>query len=265
MEEIHVAIAAERLTEIAGIPITNTLLMSWVVVGFLILLAVAIRSNLSLIPSKLQLIFEMLFENVLQFIESTLESRTLALRYFPLIVTIFLFVFVANLFEFIPGVGSVGLIAQEAHGAAVASGHGAPFTPLLRSMNTDLNVTLALSLIAFFVIEISGIMMVGFFKYFSRFVPLHAFNNGIGTGVISLFVGLIEFVSELIRLISFSFRLFGNIFAGEVLLSVVTFFVPFVVPVPFMAFEIFVGFMQAAIFSLLTLFFIKLAVAEPAH
>lgn len=265
MDEIHIAIAAERLTEIAGIPITNTLLMSWVVVGFLALLALLIRSRLSFIPSKLQLLFEIISESVLKFIEDTLESRVLAVRYFPLILTIFLFVFVANLFEFIPGVGSIGLIANEAHATAEAAGHGGGFTPLLRSMNTDLNATLALSIIAFLVIEISGILMIGFFKYFSRFVPLHAFNNGIGTGFISLFVGAIEFVSELIRLVSFSFRLFGNIFAGEVLLSVVTFFVPFIIPVPFMVFEVFVGFMQAAIFALLTLFFIRQAVTEPAH
>lgn len=266
MSEIHVSIAAERLLTFGGVPITNTLLMSWIVVALLAIIALSVRANIALYPSKLQLLFELMFENVMNFVEETLGSRQAALRYFPLVVTIFLFIFIANLMEFIPGVGSIGLIANEAaHAAeAVEEGHG-EFIPLLRSMNTDLNVTLALSLISFFVIEISGILTIGFFKYFGRFVPFGAFKHGIGNGLISLFVGLIEFVSELIRLISFSFRLFGNIFAGEVLLSVVTFFVPFVVPVPFMAFEVFVGFMQAAIFALLTLFFIKLAITETAH
>lgn len=254
MDGIHVAIAAERITEWMGIPITNTLLMSWVVVLFLTGIALLVRSRLALIPSKLQLLFELLMENVMGFIESTLESKALAQRYFPLIVTIFLFIFTANLLEFIPGVGSIGLIA---HQAGAAAGEHPEFIPLLRSMNTDLNVTLALSLIAFFTIEISGIMIIGFFKYFSRFVNIHS--------PVGFFVGIIEFVSEIIRLISFSFRLFGNIFAGEVLLSVVTYLVPFIIPVPFMAFEVFVGFMQAAIFSLLTLFFIKLAVTETTH
>ena len=256
MEGIHVAISADKITELFGVPITNTVLMSWVVLVLLTTIALSIRARLSLVPSKIQLLFELLFENVLQFIAETLESRPLAIRYFPFIVTIFLFIFTANLLEFIPGVGSIGIIANEAHAAAGASGHGS-FTPLLRSMNTDLNTTLALSIISFLVIEISGIVTIGFFKYFSRFVNFHSPTM--------FFVGLIEFASEFIRLISFTFRLFGNIFAGEVLLAVVTFFVPFIVPVPFMAFEVFVGFMQAAIFSLLTLFFIKLAITETAH
>lgn len=264
MEGIHVAIKAEQITEWMGVPITNTILMSWLVVLTLSFLAFFLNRRFSLVPSKLQVVFELLLQNVLEFIETTLENKALARHYFPFLVTIFLFIFTANLLEFIPGVGSIGLIAHQAHTMAGAADK-TEFIPLLRSMNTDLNVTLALSLVAFFTIEISGIVMVGFFKYFSRFMPFAAFKHGIGNGMISVFVGLIEFVSELIRLISFSFRLFGNIFAGEVLLSVVTFFVPFIIPVPFLIFEVFVGFIQAAIFALLTLFFIKLAVTETAH
>jgi len=255
MDAIHVSIKAGVLTHWFGIPITNTLLMSWVVVIVLVTFAFIMRSKLKLIPSKMQLLMEILLEQILQFMENTLESKVLAMRYFPLIVSLFLFIFIANLFEFIPGIGSIGVLANEVNEAA--GEHGTGFTPLLKSMNTDLNVTLALSLISFLVIEISGIVMVGFFRYFSRFFNFQS--------PIMFFVGIIEFVSELIRLISFSFRLFGNIFAGEVLLSVVVFFVPFIMPVPFMAFEVFVGFMQAAIFSLLTLFFLKLAVTEVTH
>ena len=265
MEGIHVAIKAEELGHFMGLPITNTLLMSWVVVLLIVSIAFFVRRKLSLVPSKLQLLLEIMVEQVLAFMENTLESKVLARRYFPFIVTMFLFIFVANILEFLPGVGSVGLIAKEAHAVASTAGEHGSFTPLFRSINTDLNVTLALSIIAFLTIEISGIVMIGFFKYFHRFLPFGAFKHGIGNGLIMFFVGIIEFVSELIRLISFSFRLFGNIFAGHVLLAVVTFFVPFVIPVPFMAFEVFVGFMQAAIFSLLTLFFLKLAVTEVAH
>ena len=261
MDGIHVAIKAEQLTEWMGIPITNTVLMSWVVVCTLAILAFVLYRRLSLVPSKFQLLFELLLENVFDFIVSTLESKQLAKKFFPLIVTIFLFIFTANMLEFVPGVGSIGFITDR----ATVTGEHTEFVPLLRSMNTDLNVTLALSIIAFFVIEISGILMIGFFKYFSRFLPFSAFKHGIGTGLISFFVGIIEFISELIRLISFSFRLFGNIFAGEVLIAVAVFFAPYIAPVPFMAFEVFVGFIQAAIFAMLTLFFIKLAVTETAH
>ena len=254
MEEIHANLVAEKIGEWAGIPILNTMLMAWVVILVLTILALALRRRLMLMPNKIQLLFEMLLAYIMEFIETTLESRALARRYFPFLTTIFLFIFTANMLEFIPGVGSIGLIAEEAHEVARHSGG---FTPLLRSMNTDLNVTLALSIIAFFTIEISGIIAVGLFRYLGRFFNFHS--------PIGFFIGIIEFVSEFIRLISFSFRLFGNIFAGEVLLSVITYFVPFIIPVPFMAFELFVGFMQAAIFALLTLFFIKLAISEQVH
>ena len=248
---IHANILAEQLYVWMGIPITNTMLMSWITVSLLVIVAFFVRSRLSVIPSKLQLLFEMVVENALEFMTETLGDKKIALQYFPLIVTLFLFILIGNMLEFIPGVGSIGYIV---HGEGE---HGSTLIPLLRGMNTDLNVTLALAIIVFLVIEISGIMMVGFFRYFSRFFYFHS--------VVGFFVGIIEFVSEFIRLISFSFRLFGNIFAGTVLISVIIYFVPYVVPVPFMLFEIFVGFMQAAIFSLLTLFFLKLAITDMEH
>jgi F-type H+-transporting ATPase subunit a len=133
--------------------------------------------------------------------------------------------------------------------------HAGETVPLLRPVNTDLNVTLALAIIAVFSIEISGIVLLGFWRYGSKF-----FNF---TSPLNFVVGIIEFISELSRFISFSFRLFGNIFAGEVLLAVAGFFMPYVLPVPLMAFETFVGVVQAAVFAMLMLFFIKLAIAEP--
>ncbi len=122
-------------------------------------------------------------------------------------------------------------------------------------MNTDLNVTLALTFIVMFFIEFAGIFALGVFKYAGKFVNF--------SSPINFVVGLIELVSELSRFISFSFRLFGNIFAGEVLIAVVSFFVPYVLPAPIMAFEMFVGIVQGAVFALLTLFFVKMAIAEP--
>jgi len=250
---IHIALAAERLGTFFGIPITNTLITSWIVMALLALLAFFVRKKLALVPGKVQMIFELLADFILEYIEKTLGDRKLALRYFPLLVTLFLFIFISNVLEFTPGIGSVGFFQamREIHGVAEAGGS---FTPLLRSVNTDLNVTLALTLIVFGVIEFSGIIMVGFFKYIGRFFNFRSFMG--------FFIGIIEFFSEIARLVSFSFRLFGNIFAGEVMIVVITFFVPFIVPVPFMLFEIFVGFMQAAIFALLTLFFIKIAITE---
>lgn len=239
---IHVALSAEQIGTFLGLPITNTLLMSWTVIILLSLLAYFFGKNVQLIPSRFQTLLEWLFGGVYDYIAETLESRDMARRFFPLLVTIFLFVFTANLLEFTPGIGSIEVLRE---GEAV---------PLLRSANTDLNATLALAIISFLVTEIAGILAIGVFKYGSKFVSFRS--------PLAFAVGIIELFSELARLISFSFRLFGNIFAGEVLILVISFFVPYILPVPFMLFEVFVGFIQAAIFSLLTLFFIKLAVTE---
>ena len=242
-EGIHVALAPEVIGNLWGLPITNTLLMSWAVIIILGILAYLIGSNVKLVPGRFQTLLESLFSFVYDYIAETLESRDMARKFFPLLLTLFLFIFTANMLEFTPGIGSVGFL------------HNGEFSPLFRSANTDLNATLALAIISFFVIEITGIMAIGIFKYSQKFLNFHS--------VMGFAVGIIEFFSELARLISFSFRLFGNIFAGEVLILVVSYFVPYFLPVPLMMFEVFVGFIQAAIFALLTLFFIKIAITEP--
>lgn len=247
---LHIALAAERLGSVFGIPLTNTLVASWLVVAVLLVIGFLVGRRLTLIPGRVQNFFEMLFEFVFTYIEETLGSRELATRFFPLIVTIFLFIFTSNLFDFVPFFGSIGfnLPAQ--------AGSPGGFVPLLRPVNTDLNVTLALALIVFFTIEVTGIVVLGFLKYWSKFVSIR-------NGALGFVIGLIELVSNLARLISFSFRLFGNIFAGEILIAVALAFVPFFLPVPIMLFETFVGLIQAAIFALLTLAFIKIAITEP--
>lgn len=239
---IHVALAAEKIGSLWGLPITNTLATSWAVMALLILFAVLVGRNVSMIPGRLQTALEMVFGFAYDYIEGILESRDLARRFFPLLATTFLFIWIANAVEFTPGIGSVGFFKGE------------EFTPLFRSVNSDLNMTLALTLIAVLVIEFTGMIALGFFRYWNKFFNLKGINS---------VVGLIELVSEAARVISFSFRLFGNIFAGEVLIAVVTYFVPYVLPVPLMAFEMFVGVVQAAIFTLLMLFFIKMAITAP--
>lgn len=243
MDHIHIALSAEKIIDFLGVPITNTLITSWGVIILLVLIGYFLGKSLKLRPSKKQTLFEVLIGGVLGYMEGVLEDRKLAIRFLPLILTIFLFVFLANILEFLPGIGSIGLY------------HQGEFLPLFRSVNTDLNMTMALAIISFFSIEFAGIFTIGFLKYFSKFVNFRS--------VMGFFVGIIELFSEIARLISFSFRLFGNIFAGEVLIVVITYFVPYFLPVPFMAFEVFVGFVQAAIFAVLTLFFVKIAVEKP--
>ncbi len=240
---IHVVLKAEEIGTLFGYTFTNSLLMTWITMALLIAFAVLLRRNLALIPGKLQAGVEWLFEGVLNYMTETLEDAKVARRFFPLVMTIFLFVLVANELAFIPGVGSLGF--ETAHG----------FVPLLRAPGADLNFTLALAFIAFFVIEITGIAMLGLWKYSGKYLNF--------TSPINFIVGIIELLSNLGRIISFSFRLFGNVFAGEVMIAVAAFFVAYFLPVPLMAFEVFVGFIQAVVFSMLTLFFIKLAIMEP--
>jgi F-type H+-transporting ATPase subunit a len=184
---------------------------------------------------------ETMVEFVYDYVTETLESREMARKFLPLLLTIFLFIFVGNMLHFLPGIGSV---TYHDH-------------PLLRAPNTDLTVPLVLALVSFFVIEITGILAIGFWKYSSKFIQ-NPLRNPIGFAV-----GIIELIGELVRVVSLSFRLFGNILAGEIIIAVAIFFVPYLLPVPLMLFEVFIGFLQAVIFALLTLFFIKIAIAEP--
>jgi F-type H+-transporting ATPase subunit a len=243
-EGLHITLASERLFEILGLPITSSLLTAWLVILTLFVIVALVRSRMRLIPGKLQNAVEMGYEYVFGYVEQTLGDKKLAQRYFPLIATIFFFILTANMFDFLPIFGTIGL-----H-------HGEEFSPLFHAVNADLNSTLALAIIVFFVIELSGILTLGVLKYGSKFVNFKG-------GAMMFIVGLLELIGNLARLISFSFRLFGAIFAGEVLLLVVGSFVPYLLPVPLMAFEMFIGLLRAAIFAILTLAFIKLAIAEP--
>jgi len=243
-DKLHITLAAEKIGNIFGLPVTNTLITTWLVIGLLIILGIVVRKKIALVPGKLQNALEMLIEYFFGLVKETLGSRQLAKRYFPLIATIFIFILAGNLFDFLPLFGTIGIY------------HNEEFIPLLHPVNADLNSTLALAIISFFVIELSGIFTLGFLKYGSKFVNFKG-------GAMGFMIGLIEIIGNLARLISLSFRLFGAIFAGEVLLLVIGAFVPLFLPVPLMAFEIFIGILQAGIFAVLTLAFIKLAIAEP--
>ncbi len=240
---IHVVLKAEEVGSFLGFPITNSLIMTLVATALLLGFAVLFARKLALIPGKFQAGVEWLFEAVLNYMSETLEDEKMARKFFPLIMTIFLFVLVANLLAFLPGVGSILI------------NHGGETVPLLRAPAADLNMTLALAIIAFLTIEITGVAVLGFFKYGSKYVNF--------SSPVNFVVGIIELLSNVGRLISFSFRLFGNVFAGEVMIAVALYFVAYLLPVPLMAFEVFVAFIQAVVFSMLTLFFIKLSIMEP--
>lgn len=240
---IHVALKPYIVGELLGVPITATLITTWLTMAVLILGTYFFTKRPQLMPKKIQSIAEMIVGGVYDYMIDVLESRKLAATYFPVVMTIFIFVLALNWIGLLPGVTAIGL------------NHDGDFIPVLYPAATDLNITIAFAIIAFLTIEIAGVVALGVFKYGGKFINFHS--------PLAFIIGLIELISEVARLISFSFRLFGNIFAGKTLLVVIMFFVPYIVPVPLYAFEVFVGFIQAFIFAILTLFFIKIAVAEP--
>ena len=240
---IHVVLKPYIVGELFGVPLTATLITTWITMLLLIVGTFFVSRKPALIPTKIQSIAEMVVGGVYEYMSNVLESRILAQRYFPIVITIFIFVLALNWIGLLPGVTAVGLY------------HDGHFTPLLYPAATDLNITVAFALIAFVTIEVAGVVALGTFKYLGKFINFHS--------PLAFVLGIIELISEIARLISFSFRLFGNMFAGKTLLVVTMFFIPYLAPVPLYAFEVFVGFIQAFVFAVLTLFFIKVAVTEP--
>jgi F-type H+-transporting ATPase subunit a len=289
MSHPHVEIKAEPIFHITEtIPFTNSLLVTVLVDLFLIVLAFVISRNLKLIPGAFQNIVEIAIDGLYKLFQGV--NREYAPRVFPVVATIFFYLLFSNWFGLIPGFGAIGKCVPAAHEtethaglvrlastgavgwsseparAAEEEGHssggcpaGHTMVPLFRSPSADLNFTFALALLAFVYIEYWGFSTLGV-GYVTKFFNTHGFKKGVLPGLMDLAVGLLEFISELARIIAFSFRLFGNIFAGEVLLLVMAFLVPVVLPMPFYGFEIFVGFIQAFVFAMLTMAFIAIAV-----
>ena len=245
-------LAPEEVFSLFGIPLTSTLLTVWLTMIILIIVSLLVTRKLSAVPSKIQNIFELIIGGVFDYMDSVLENKAVTKRFFPVVMTIFLFILSMNWVGLLPGVDSIGIHKEvESHGEVVSK-----FVPFFHPPATDLNITIGFALVAFVVIELAGVTLLGLFKYAGKFVNFKS--------PLAFVIGLIELLSELARLISFSFRLFGNIFAGKTLLMVVMFLAtPYLLPVPLLAYELFVGFIQAFIFAILTLFFIKLAIEEP--
>jgi len=250
---MEISIAAEKLFSIGWLPVTNALLIGVIVSVLLIFFITRATKNPALVPRGLQNILEIIFEALLDLIESVTQDKKQARQFFPFITTIFLFVIIVNWAGLLPGLGTVGLTHE-------VGGH-ATIIPFLRSTSADLNFTLALSLITVITVQFTGIAAMGIVRYGKKFLvsPFHK-PYGIGTAV-----GILELVSEIGKIISFTFRLFGNVFAGEVLLTVMLHLVPYFLPLPFMFLEVFVGFIQAIVFAMLTLVFLKTATIEPEH
>ncbi len=243
MEEI--SLKAQELFTIGSFSVTNSLFQTLIVSLALMFLAMVFSKKIKIIPGTFQGGFEMGVEWFLDLMESMLGSMKKAEQYFPLVATIFIFIMICNLSGILPGVGSLVI------------NNGGKEVSLFRSPAADLNFTLAFAIISVIVTNIIGMAAVGVLPHISKFLN---FKNPI-----MFFIGVLEFVSELAKVISLSFRLFGNVFAGEVLLTIIAFLTPYVIPLPFLFLEIFVGLIQAFVFAMLTLVSISLHTATHEH
>ncbi|MEK7203456.1 MAG: F0F1 ATP synthase subunit A, partial [Patescibacteria group bacterium] len=225
------------------------------------------RSRIKIIPGRVQNIIEAVIESLLDIFDSITGSRAKTLKYFPFVFSFFVFILLNNWLGILPGVGSIGKIIME-NGNKI-------FVPFFRGGTADLNTTLALAIIAVVFSHIFSITTLGVWKYINKFINFKALIEIpkkiikepaiLIINPIKVFVGLIEIVGEFAKVISLSFRLFGNIFAGEVLLASMATLVAFGLPIPFMLLEILVGLIQALIFSILILVYITLNTTEEEH
>lgn len=243
----EIVLAPETLGYIGPLPVTNTLLVSWMVVAILIVFAVIVHRKVTIIPSKIQNFAELFIDGIYSTVSDLAGSK--AKTFFPWVASFFLFILVANLLGLFPGFATISYKPTGAERAV----------PLLRSINSDLNMTAALAILSVVVTHILAIRFIGFKAYFQKWFSLQMFG-------VFLFVGILELVSEFTKMVSLSFRLFGNIFAGEVVLGTVSSIFAFFVPLPFYFLEILVAFVQAAVFMMLTLvFMVILSGKHEAH
>jgi F-type H+-transporting ATPase subunit a len=277
--ELHISAAPEPLWCWGGVqegescspgtilPITNSLLMTIIVDLLLIATIIFGTRNMQLIPRGFQNTLEALFEAFYNFAQG-IDRKNVA-KFLPVCATIFFFFLYANFVALIPGVGSVGTCVAEApaEGAQAAveapqpsifsglpgyCGAGHVLIPALRAPAADLNITFAFALVAVAMVQVVGFQALGR-GYLTKFFNFRE-------GFMGAFVGIMELISEIARILAFAFRMFGNIFAGEVILVVMSFLFPFLLPLPFYGLEVFVAAIQAVIFSILTMVFMSIAV-----
>lgn len=297
--ELHIAIQPETLFHIGGFSVTNTLFTSYFISALLVAFLFFARTQIKYTdrPRGLQNVLEMIVQGLISFVESIAGKGKHALAFLPLISAFFLFIALNNWAELVPGfhtivyTGEPGIhLTQVPEGPEIQKVFAATETPtgvdaeltevsetgdivevegehgeteeahhavaLFRGAHADLNMTLALALISVAATQYYGVRFNGL-GYFKKYINF--------SSPIFFFVGILEIISELSKVMSFGFRLFGNIFAGEVLIAVISFLVPVILPMPFYGLELFVGFIQALVFSMLSLVYFSMAAEEQHH
>lgn len=263
VDQPHVKLPADLVFHILGFPITNSILATWITMLLLVGFSFIVTRRLKVLPGRAQALLEFVLESLLNFCKSIAGEQN-GRRVFPVIATIFLFVIFNAWLGLLPGYSSITILTHEGT------------VHLLRPANTDINTPLAIALASLVFVEYFGFRMLGL-GYIKKFLNFGQFLGGLKSlvtgkigagisgmllGIIDIFIGIVEFISEMARVISFTLRLFGNMTAGEILLVMVTFLLPFLAALPFYGLELLVGFVQALIFAGLTLIFITVAVTS---
>lgn len=236
-----VSFVPETILHLGSIRITNSLLDTLLVDILLLGGCLILFKNLKPIPGFFQNAVEAIIETFYRLTESVAQNRSA--KIFPYFMTFFIFILFVNWSGLIPGVGSIGFFEEK------------KLIPIIRSATSDLNTTVGLAIISSFATHILSIRTVGINAYLSRYFSLNPIN---------LFIGVLEIISEITKVISLSFRLFGNIFAGEVVLMKVSSIFSFLLPLPFLLLEVIVGFVQALVFATLTMVFMSI-LTTPHH
>lgn len=299
MAAVHVPLAAEKVFSLGPVPITNSIIFTWLVTIVLLAFAYFATRKIQRVPQGLQNIAEIMVDGLYNLVSSIAPpDKTKA--FLPIIATFFFFILFGNYLGLLPGVGSIGFylpadathqalqageehhaisetrvastepVSQETNEQSHENTSGSSdssetsdsssqkvFVPYLRAMNSDLNTTMALAIVSVIITHYFAIKYLGLGSYIGKFLSLNP---------IFLFVGLLELFGELTKIASLSFRLFGNIFAGEVLLTTATTSIfAYIAPIPFYFLEFLVAFVQALIFSMLTLVFMVILTEKHAE
>lgn len=247
-------LAPDVLFTVHGIPVTNTIINVWIALGIFLVIGLILRKRVAVKPGKMQNFFEYFLEILLGYFDQVTGDRKKTMRFLPLVGSVFFFILLSNWLGLLPGTGSI------------TYGH----TMLLRPANTDLNLTVAMAITSVVASHLFGLFTVGVFTHINKFIQVGTFIKSLTKGPVAIFtaivelaVGFIEMISELAKVLSLSLRLFGNIFAGEVLISVMSSLVGLLVPAPFMLLELLVGLIQAAVFTMLTLVYLTVLTTSP--
>ncbi len=247
----------EEIFNIGNFPVTNSMLSSWIAFAVILAMSLVIRLRRSFIPRGLQNVAEIIIEELLKLCDSVTNNRRTSEIALPIVLALVVFVLINNWIGLLPGIGTI--MIETSHGSVA----------LLRGATADLNTTLALSLVSVLFANIVGVFVVGGWKTFTKFVQLpqllklkNVFKDPVQIVLVpvNIFVGFLELLGEIAKVASLSFRLFGNIFAGEVLIASMAAMLAYVVPMPFVFLEVFVGIIQAFIIGLLTVVYVTLAV-----